>query len=133
MNLPLALLLLYLWLNRGGSLVGKAVLALRGPVGIVAANVIVRQMVPQRPRPPMTLYFTAWLSVGNRSDLADFGSFPSDTMTLAAAIVTAVAARSRLLGLAAALWAALISGFARLRSPGLAPTVAADHVSVSRL
>ena len=86
-------------------------------LGVVIAIGIgrgVQDGMPPRDRPRIGLPEVHFPSIGDLPNLAEWSSFPSDHAVLAAALATAARRRPRRLGLASALWGALVVAFPRL-------------------
>ncbi len=112
---PVVAMLLYVWVSPQGRVQLRAEQAARTIIGILVATLasqVLQGLLPERPRPLHALPGFGFPPLPEAS--FDWSSFPSDTATLSFAMVAGIWAVSRLLGLAAALWALLVICFPRL-------------------
>lgn len=85
-----------------------------GVILTIAFGRFVQDAMPPRDRPRLTLPADYFPQSASLPTLGEWSSLPSDHAVLAAALATAAWAFDRRLGLAAALWAALVVCFPRL-------------------
>jgi undecaprenyl-diphosphatase len=113
-HLPLVAVLIWAWFSdRGDGSRRRHVFD--GVVGYLISIVVSRgaqAMMPHRSRPALDGAFDFHLPVGGYT--SDWSSFPSDTAAQAFALVAAIWALSRPLGVAALFWAAAVVCFPRL-------------------
>lgn len=113
----LAVLLFYAWVKPEGLPLKNGEYVLRSLVAIFLALVacfFARHLLPQQPRPRLSLAHLEFPPLNGLGHLADFRSFPSDTATLAAAVVMVIFFASRRLGILATFWAVVAVGMPRI-------------------
>lgn len=88
---------------------------LAGGFAALVVTRLMQNLMPERPRPmhEPTLHFVLPAGVPPET-LSEWSSFPSDTTALAFALAAGVWCRSRALGTAALVWAALFVGLPRI-------------------
>lgn len=107
----------WLWFRRDDMEAGRRLVvdALAAVVLAVAASILIQAVMPARPRPLHDAGLAFVPPIGQSRDaLKNWSSFPSDNAALAFALAATFVRASRLWGLLACLWAALVVSLPRV-------------------